>query len=273
MIDVNRVRHSLVLWGPSILTAWYRNPDRLRGPAVWCGLVTVRCLLPCPLTHWVLSRLFNFFFLLFFHPGRRIQARPGSDTLADGPRHTRTSQSPVNIHSARAPATFSEESCDCSSRNKCQGSVQLPSKGRPTACLEISVSFDLFIRIPKTGTARAATWNSSNIRFPPPAILVPRSREPAARRPRGASDMIRCDGGMSNDFSKRNGPCICARLQALPARLLVRRFVASGLPFLPSHTYSLQARACRESFLNSLHPAGSTPNGLAHHACIGISIS
>lgn len=239
---------------------------------MWCGLVTVRCLLPCPLTHWVLSRLFNFFFSSLLPPRTKD---PSSTRL----RHT-CRRSPAHAHkprpgqhSARAPATFSEESCDCSSRNKCQGSVHLPSKGRPTACLEISVLFDLFIRIPKTGTARAATWNSSNIRFPSPAILVPRSREPAARRPRGASDMIRCDGGMSNDFSKRNGPCICARLQALPARLLVRRFVASGLPFLPSHTYSLQARACRESFLNSLHPAGSTPNGLAHHACIGISIS
>lgn len=59
MIDVNRVRHSLVLWGPSILAAWYRTPTD-------CGdwlrvLVTVRCLLPCPLSHWVVGRLFNFF--------------------------------------------------------------------------------------------------------------------------------------------------------------------------------------------------------------------
>jgi hypothetical protein len=39
----------------------------------------------------------------------------------------------------------------------------------------------------------------------------------------------------------------------------------------PSHAY--WARACRESFLNSLHPPGSTPNGLAHNACIGTSIA
>lgn len=41
----------------------------------------------------------------------------------------------------------------------------------------------------------------------------------------------------------------------------------------PRHTPTVQARARRESFLNSVHPAGSTTNGLAHNACIGISIS
>lgn len=87
--------------------------------------------------------------------------------------------------------------------------------------------------------------------------------------------MIRCDGGMSNDFSKWNGPCIFARLQALPARLLVRRLVASGLrPPIPAITHLQPTGTGMPGILSELSaPAWLDTNGLAHHACIGISIS
>lgn len=253
--------HGLVLWGPSS-DGLVPDPDRLRGPSLLCVRVTVRCLLPCPLSHWVVGRLFNCFLLLFY-PGRRI-------TLADGFRHTPTQGKDPSrfclsadhilarigrllFHKARAGDL-------CTSPSTVD--LLLPTWEAliySTSC----VLYRLGLRQQPLETTRAF------VSFLLPYLChLPVSLQPDYA-PEGASDMIRCSchGGMSNDFSKRNGPCMCARLQALPARFLVRRFVASGLPSC-HHTPALctgtgmpgiLSELSAPGWLDSKQPSGTTP--------------
>lgn len=120
------------------------NPDSLvpeprRIAGTGCGVVSLRCAAFFPVRfHTGCSAVFLTFSLLFFHPGRRIQARPGSDALAYGTRHTHThaSQSRANIPLERRP----------------------PSQKNRASALPGTCARDLFISPPKFDSL--PIWNS-----------------------------------------------------------------------------------------------------------------
>ena len=120
-IDVNRVRHRSCSVGPLNPDSLGTGPDRLRGSTLCVCLYVraLRCayLLPCPLSHWVVGRLFDFFSLCLLTP--RTKDRSSTRLRHTCIRHPAHGYKPKpDYHSASAPTVFSQESGGFSSTSK-----------------------------------------------------------------------------------------------------------------------------------------------------------